>query len=73
MDVLEQLKAVSRRLEQMDQAGEWIARETVHSDNPVSQSGSLICALAADIQDKLDQVSREIEELITNLNQTSFH
>ena len=64
MDMLEQLRTVVKRLEEVDHAGEWIARETIHSDAAVSQSGSLICALAHDLQERLEEVLEAVEGLL---------
>ena len=74
MTIIQRLEEISRRLSHLDEQGLWIARETVNSDTAVSQSGTLICALAADLQEKLADIIAEIEEEPDDLDDvTPYH
>ena len=53
---------ISSRLEHLESAAEWITKETVHTDNAVSQTGTLICVLADDLREKVCALVRELEE-----------
>ena len=46
MDTLSKLMAISSRIEHLENAANWIAREAVHSDISISQTGTLISVLA---------------------------
>jgi hypothetical protein len=63
MDIMESFLQISSRLEHLEQSGEWIARETVHSDNSVSQTGTLICVLAEEVRGRLCEIIDELERL----------
>ena len=65
MNTLERLIEISSRIDHLENAGEWIARETVHSDNSVSQTGTLICVLAEDLRDRVSKLVREVEEALS--------
>jgi len=58
---VEKLLNISNRLDHLEQAAEWIAKETVHSDNGVSQTGTLISVLADEIREKICLLVRELE------------
>ena len=62
MNTMKKLLDISSRLEQLESSAEWIARETVHSDNSVSQAATLINVLADDIRERVCTLIREIEE-----------
>ncbi len=62
MDTLERLMQISSRIEQLESAAEWIARETVHSDNSMSQTGTLICVLADDVRERIYSLVKELED-----------
>lgn len=61
MDSIEKILDISSRIEHLENAAEWIARETVHSDHAVSQTGTLICVLADDIRERLCTLVKELE------------
>ena len=61
MGTVEKLLNISNRLDHLEQAAEWIAKETVHSDNGVSQTGTLISVLADEIREKICLLVRELE------------
>lgn len=61
MDSVERLIEITSRLEHLETAAHWIAKETVHSDNSVSQTGTLICVLADDLREKMCGLVRDLE------------
>ena len=63
MKTMDKLLEISSRIEHLESAAEWIARETVHTDNTVSQTGTLICAIADDIQSRITDLVRRLEEI----------
>ena len=42
---------------------EWIARETVHTDNALSQTGTLMSVLSEDIRERITNLVAELEQL----------
>lgn len=66
MDTLEKLIDISSRIDHLENAAEWIARETVHSDQGISQTGTLICVLAEELREKLSQIFTEVERAMGN-------
>lgn len=63
MRTIDKLIEISSRLEHIETSAEWIARESVHSDNVVSQTGTLICVLADDLKERIYSLVRELEEM----------
>lgn len=63
MQTIDKLIEITSRLEHIENSAEWIAREAVHSDNVVSQTGTLICVLADDLKEKIYSLVRELEEM----------
>ncbi len=63
MDTLQRLMDISSRLEQLEVSAEFITRETVHSDNPVSQTGTLITVLADDIRERIYALVSDLERV----------
>lgn len=61
MASIDKLVDISSRIDHLEHAAEWIARETVHSDNAVSQTGTLICVLAEDLRERILDLTRELE------------
>lgn len=61
MDTLERLLEISSRLDHLESVAEWVAKETIHTDNGVSQTGTLICVLADQIREALFDLCKEIE------------
>ena len=64
MNTMDKLLEISSRLEHLENCAEWIARETVHCDNGVSQTGTLICVLTDEIREKLCTFMREVEDAL---------
>ncbi|MEY4700656.1 MAG: hypothetical protein RL326_843 [Pseudomonadota bacterium] len=62
MNTLSQLLEIASRLDHLGGCAEWIARETVHTDNSVSQTGTLISVLAEDIREKITTLVSELEQ-----------
>jgi hypothetical protein len=63
MNSLAQILEIASRLDHLGSCAEWIARETVHTDNSVSQTGTLISVLAEDIREKITNLVAELEQL----------
>jgi tetrahydromethanopterin S-methyltransferase subunit G len=64
MDSIDKLLEISSRLEHLEKSAEWIARESVHSDNAISQTGSLICVLADEIREKVCNLVQQLEKKV---------
>ena len=62
MDTLDRLIHISNRIDHLENSAEWIARETVHADNGISQTATLITVLATEVRDMLCELVRELEE-----------
>lgn len=63
MASVDKLLDITSRLEHIENSAEWIARETVHADSSVSQTGTLICVLADDLREKIFTLVKELEEM----------
>jgi hypothetical protein len=63
MDTLKQLLDISSRLDYLEQSAEWIARETVHNDTAISQTGTLISVLTDDVRERIFNIVHELEQL----------
>lgn len=63
MNTLAQVLEIASRLDHLGTCAEWIARETVHTDNGVSQTGTLISVLTEDIREKINALVTELEQL----------
>lgn len=61
MDTIKRLSEISRRLEQLENCAEWIARETAQTDNCLSQTGTTILVFADDIRERVYSLVRELE------------
>jgi hypothetical protein len=61
MNTLSQVLEIASRLDHISTSAEWIARETVHTDNSLSQTGTLISVLAEDIREKINALVAELE------------
>jgi hypothetical protein len=64
METMDRLLDISSRLEHLELAAEWIARETVQKDNGVSQSATLITVLADEIREQIFQLVQELEVML---------
>lgn len=63
MHTIDKLIDITSRLEHIETSAEWIARETVQTDNSVSQTGTLICVLADDLRERVYALVKELEEI----------
>lgn len=64
MDTINKLLEISSRIEHMEKSAEWITKETVHTDNAISQTGSLIAVLADEIREKVCTLVKSLEKRI---------
>jgi hypothetical protein len=71
MNTIDKLVEISSRIEHLESVAEWIARETVNSDNAVSQSSTLICVLADDLRERIFALAQEFEA--QQKSDPSFH
>ncbi len=69
MDTVDKIISINSRLEHLETAAQWISRETVHSDNAVSQTSTLIQVLVDDVREKIFAVIRELEAQVSNYEQ----
>ncbi len=63
INTLPQILEIASRLDHLSTSAEWIARETVHTDNTISQTGTLISVLAEDIRERINVLVAELEQL----------
>lgn len=56
------IQEIVSRIEHLENAAEWIARESVHLDNTISQTGTLITAIAFDIRERLNELYEFMQE-----------
>lgn len=70
MSTVNKLLEISSRIEHLEKSAEWIAKETVHSDNAISQTGSLICVLADELREKVCALVKQLEK---QAEYSSFH
>ena len=68
MDTVDKIISINSRLEHLESAAEWISRETVHSDNSVSQTSTLIQVLVDDVREKIFSIIREFEVKIDTIS-----
>ncbi|MCB0353848.1 MAG: hypothetical protein KDD64_10000 [Bdellovibrionales bacterium] len=61
MNTLDKLLDISSRIEHLESAAEWIAKETIHTDSGISQTGTLICVLADEVREAIYQLARDLE------------
>lgn len=70
MASLNKLLEISSRIEHLENSAEWIAKETIHTDNAISQTSSLICVLADEVRTRILEL---VEELEREKEQAGFH
>ncbi len=64
MQTIDKLIDLSNRLDHLENSAEWIAKESVHSDNGISQTATLICVLAEELRERICGLVKEFEETI---------
>ena len=69
MNTLPQVLEIASRLDHLGTCAEWIARETVHTDNAISQTGTLISVLTEEIRDRINTLIAELEQIAVLDNQ----
>jgi hypothetical protein len=70
LDIFAELEIIQSRLQQIDSVGEWIARETVHQDAAISQSGSFLCAMTSDLQMRVESLIVELQDIVKMLSES---
>lgn len=63
MSTLAQVLEIASRLDHLGSCAEWIARETVHTDNSISQTGTLMSVLTEDVREKINVLIAELEQV----------
>lgn len=63
MSTLDQLLEISSRLEHLENAAEWVAKETIHTDNGISQTGSLMCVLIDEVREAIYKLAKDVDTL----------
>ena len=61
MDSVNKLLAITSRIDHLENSAEWITKESVHTDNTISQTGTLITVLADEIRQKVIALVQELE------------
>ena len=74
MDTINKLLAITSKIDHLENAAEWVAKETIHTDNSVSQTGTLICVLADELRERVYDLVHELEQVIEDSEDSfSFH
>jgi hypothetical protein len=63
MNSLAQVLEIASRLDHLATCAEWVARETVHTDNSISQTATLMSVLTEDIREKINCLVSELEQI----------
>lgn len=63
MSSVDALLEICSRLDHLEHAGEWVAKEAVHMDSTISQTGTLISVIADDLRDKICKLVQDFEKL----------
>ena len=61
MDVMNKLLEISSRIDHLEHAAEWIAKESVKTDSAISNTGTLITVLADELRDRICSLVRDLE------------
>lgn len=72
MDTLTKLLEISSRLDHIEHAGEWIARETVHTDNTICQTATLVSVIADDLRERIYELTKALEEQQVVINADDY-
>jgi hypothetical protein len=64
METVSKLQAISLRLDQLDQTGEWLSECLAEIDNGAAQAGVMISALSEDIRLLMMALVTELESQI---------
>jgi hypothetical protein len=61
METVNKLSDIASRIDHLESVAEWIARESVHRDNGVSQSATLITVLADELRERICTLVKDLE------------
>ncbi|MDC0357344.1 hypothetical protein OAO01_00880 [Oligoflexia bacterium] len=61
MNTMDKLLNISSRIEHLENAAEWIAKEAIHTDSGISQTSTLIYVLADEIREMVFELAQELE------------
>ena len=61
MNSLAKILEIASRLDHLGTCADWVARETVHSDNSLSQTGTLMAVLVEDVRERVNALVEELE------------
>ena len=64
MKSVNKLQEISSKIDHLMNSAEWVAKEMVHTDNAVSQTGTLMAVLADEIREKIYELVAEIEKKV---------
>ncbi|HMO02913.1 MAG TPA: hypothetical protein PKD37_07700 [Oligoflexia bacterium] len=67
------LNEIIARLEYLGGSAEWIAKESVHLDGAISQTATLICAVADQIKQKVSQLVSDLTLDDSATDNTRYH
>ena len=73
METVDKLLDISSRIEHLENAAEWIVRETANVDGGLSQTGTLICVLAEEVREKIYSLIKQMEEMVDETEMETFH
>ncbi len=61
---IKELVDIESRIEHIENLALWIARETSHLDQPVSQTSALISVVCEDLREKIIELVKRLENQI---------
>lgn len=61
MDILTKLTDIASRIDHLESQAEWIVKETVNTDSAISQTATLITALADNLREKICDLVKDME------------
>ncbi len=64
MKSVNKLQEISSKIDHLMNSAEWVAKETVHTDNAISQTGTLMAVLADEIREKIYALVQEMEKSV---------
>lgn len=69
MKTIDQLLQITSRMDHLEQAAEWIAKETVHTDNTLSQTGTLMCVIVDELRERIYSLVHELEQTMEEVDE----
>jgi len=69
MNTVNRILEITSRIEHLETAAEWIARETVHTDNTISQTSTLICVIADELRERVCTLVKQMEAHMAEVEQ----